>query len=186
MAAQPTCLALLLLLAASTAVGSDAIAPSRAGVETPGVTSSPTQLRRADESMLRDIARVHLAEIAMGRHVLEKSQQRDVRRFAQWMVDDHSSAWLEVEQLARARSVRLPDQPDMKHRSMVQEMQALGEARLDREYILRAGMLDHRQTLKLLQTVQAKAADADLQALAGRTQPMVERHLRHAEQMVRL
>jgi len=49
-------------------------------------------------------------------------------------------------------------------------------------------MLEHRQTLKLLRKVQANAAaaDADLKALAGRTQPIVARHLRHAEQMIRL
>jgi putative membrane protein len=149
----------------------------------PGALSPAGKLQRADRGMLRDIAQANLAEVATGKLALEKSQNAEVRKFAQSMVDDHSAALQDVGHLARAKSLRLPEEPDLKHKTTMKAMQALDGERFDKLYVSQAGVGDHRKTRELLQKTQTGAKDADLRALAEKLLPVVERHLAHAEQM---
>jgi putative membrane protein len=191
--AQRKSLPILAALGAAAALSmADATAqtpPSTTGapseVRAPGALSPAGKLQRADRGMLRDIAHANLAEVATGKLALEKSQNAEVKKFAQTMVDDHSAALQDVGQLARAKSMRLPEEPDLKHKTTMKAMQVLDGERFDKLYISQAGVGDHRKTRELLQKTQANAKDADLKALAGKLLPVVERHLAHAEQMAR-
>jgi putative membrane protein len=151
----------------------------------PSILSPPVKLQRADRGMLRDIAQANLAEVATGKLALKKSQNAEVKKFAQTMVDDHSSALQDVGHLARAKSLKLPDEPDLKHKAAMKTMQAFDGDRFDKLYISQAGVGDHRKTRELLQKTQAQAKDADLKDLAGKMLPVVERHLAHAEQLAK-
>jgi putative membrane protein len=151
----------------------------------PGALSPAAKLPRAERNMLRDLAQANLAEIATGKLALAKSQDGEVRKFAQTMVDDHSTALKDVQQLAQAKAITLPSEPDAKHRAALKAMQAMDGTRFDRQYMSQAGVGDHRKTRELLQKVQARARDGDLKALAGKMLPVVEQHLAHAEQMTK-
>lgn len=151
----------------------------------PGAMSPATRLQRADQGLLRDIAQANMAEVATGKLALEKSQNGEVKKFAQMMVDDHSTALKDVQQLAQAKATTLPSEPDTKHKAALKAMQAMDGARFDRQYISQAGVGDHRKTRELLQKTQANAKDGDLKALAGKMLPVVEQHLSHAEQMAK-
>ena len=152
---------------------------------TPGVLSPAARLQRADRNMLRDMAQANMAEIATGKLALAKSQDGEVRKFAQTMVDDHSTALKDVQQLAQAKAITLQSEPDAKHRAALKALQTLDGARFDRQYMSQAGVGDHRKTRELLRKVQANAKDGDLKALAGKMLPVVEQHLAHAEQMTK-
>jgi putative membrane protein len=152
---------------------------------TPGALSSASKMERGDQDMLRDIAQANLAEVATGKLALEKSQNADVKKFAQMMIDDHSTALKDVEQIAQAKSVKLPTDTDLKHKAAMKALQQLEGERFDRQYMSQAGVGDHRKTLELLQKTQGKAKDADLRALAEKMRPVVEQHLSHAEQMAK-
>ena len=151
----------------------------------PGTMSPAAKLQRADQDMLRDIAQANMAEVATGKLALEKSQDGEVKKFAQMMVDDHSTALKDVQQLAQAKAMTLPSEPDTKHKAAMKAMQAMDGARFDRQYMSQAGVGDHRKTRQLLQKTQAKAKDGDLKALAGKMLPVVEQHLSHAEKMAK-
>ncbi len=140
---------------------------------------------RADQGMLRDIAQANMAEIATAKLALEKSQNDQIKTFAQKMVDDHTSALNDVQQLAQSKAVDLPDRPDLKHEALATAMRAMSGDTFDREYVKNAGLKDHRKTLDLLHKTQRSAKDADLKALAGKMLPVVQGHLKMAEQMSR-
>jgi putative membrane protein len=189
--AQRKSLPILAALSAAAALSmADASAQTQsgstgtAGASTVPSTLSPAgKLQRADRGLLRDIAQANLAEVATGKLALEKSQNAEVKKFAQTMVDDHSAALQDVGHLARIKAMQLPQEPDLKHKAAMKAMQALDGERFDKLYISQAGVGDHRKTRELLQKTQANAKDADLKALAEKMLPVVERHLAHAEQM---
>ncbi|MGK6308305.1 DUF4142 domain-containing protein [Variovorax sp. DT-64] len=151
----------------------------------PGALSPAGKLQRADRNMLRDIAQANMAEIATGKLALEKSQDGEVRKFAQMMVDDHSAALKDVQQLAQVKAMTLPSEPDTKHKAALKALQTMDGARFDRQYMSQMGVGDHRKTRELLQKTQASAKDGDLKALAGKMLPVVEEHLAHAEKMTK-
>ncbi|VTU31408.1 putative outer membrane protein [Variovorax sp. PBS-H4] len=147
-----------------------------------GATS---KLSSGDAGMLRDIAQANMAEIEIGRVALEKSQNADVKKFAQMMVDDHTKGLADVKELASAKGAELPDGPDAKHKANMVEFKTIKGDTFDSQYMKHAGVGDHEATLKLLKKTQAQAADADLKALATKMMPVVEEHLKHAQGMAK-
>ena len=167
---------------AGTGAGTGTMGGSTAGtMSRPGTTSS--QLQRADERLLRDIAQANLAEIETGRIALDKSKDEQVRKFAQQMIDDHTTAMKDVQQLAQTKGFTLPDGPDMKHKTVATALKALTGDTFDKQYMSQAGVGDHRKTHELLQKTQRDAKDPDLKALATKMLPVVHGHLTEAEQM---
>lgn len=148
-----------------------------------GGNAAAGALSRADQRLLREMAQANLAEIEAGRIAQDKSQNEQVKNFARQMVDDHTKALQEVQQLAQSKGVTLPNEPDRQHKRMGQRLSALSGDAFDRRYMRQAGVDDHKKSHKLLQRVQSRAADADLKALAARLQPTVDQHLNSVEQL---
>jgi putative membrane protein len=146
-------------------------------------TGFAQKLEGSDASMLKNIAEANLAEVESGKLALDKSQNSEVKQFAQMMVDDHSKALADVSALAKLKGVDLPDSPDLKHKAVMVEFKALQGATFDSLYVKQAGVGDHEATEELLKKTRADAKDADLKALATKMLPVVQGHLKHAQQL---
>jgi putative membrane protein len=134
--------------------------------------------------MLEELAQGNMAEIDAGKMALEKSQSAEVKKFAQQMVDEHGSSLADVQALARAKNVTLPDGPGAMAKAKAMALKALSGNLFDTEYAKRAGVGDHESTVKLLQKMQKDGKDSDLKALAGKMLPTVEHHLDMAKALV--
>lgn len=157
---------------------------SSGSAKTETTASDAGKLARADKGMLDDLAQANIAEIESGKMALEKSQSAEIKKFAQHMVDDHSSALAEVQALARAKGATLPDGPGAIAKTKALALKAMSGTLFDKEYAKRAGVDDHEATIKLLNKIQKDAKDADLKALAGKMLPKVEGHLEMAKAVV--
>ncbi len=157
---------------------------STTGAGTSSTATDAGKLARADKGMLDDLAQANIAEVEAGKMALEKSQNAEIKKFAQHMVDDHTSALAEVQALARAKNVTLPDGPGAMAKTKATALKALSGNLFDTEYAKRAGVGDHEATIKLLNKIQKDAKDADLKALAGKMLPKVEGHLEMAKAVV--
>ena len=162
-----------------------------------GVTSSGTprvagnsasgtgaMVSRDDSKMMTDLAHANIAEIETGKLALEKSQNEQVRKFAQHMIDEHTSALKELQTLAQAKGVTLPDGTDLKHKTMATALKVMSGNSFDTQYMKRAGVGDHQQTIELLQKTQKNAKDPELKAMATKMLPTVREHLKMAQEGV--
>ena len=145
------------------------------------VSAQAESLAKADQAMLKQLAQANIAEIEAGRIALDKSQNTEVKAFAQQMIDDHSKGLREVMNVAQSKGVVLPTEPDAKHKAMAKKLQRLSGDAFDREYAAQAGIKDHKATHAYVQKVQSEAKDADVKALAAKLEPTVARHLSHVE-----
>jgi putative membrane protein len=143
--------------------------------------SGSKSLSKADQEIMRELAQSNLAEIEAGKIALSQSKNDQVRNFAQRMIDDHQQAQKDLEQLAQAKGVTLPTEPDNKHKSAARKLSALEGDKFDKQYMKQGGLNDHRETHKLLQRAQSRATDADLKALAAKMEPIVSQHLTMAQ-----
>jgi putative membrane protein len=148
----------------------------------PGAAGASSRVASGDQKMMRDIAHSNLSEIAAGKLALEKSQSDDVKSFAQKMIDDHTKAQQELETLADSKGVKLPTEPDAKHKALAKAMSGLKGEAFDKRYLKQGGLNDHEKTHKLLTRVQDKAKDADLKAYAAKTIAAVDQHLTLAQE----
>lgn len=142
-----------------------------------------TTVSRADQNMMKEIAYANLSEIEAGKIAQSKSQNDQVKNFAQRMIDDHTRAQQELQQLADAKGVKLPTEPDAKHKKEAQKLQAMSGEQFDKMYMERGGLTDHRATHQLLSRVQARATDPDLKSLASKTLPTIDQHLGMAQEV---
>jgi len=99
------------------------------------------------------------------------------------MIDDHTQAQKDLEQLAQAKNVTLPTEPDKKHKNAAKKLSAMEGDKFDKAYLSQGGVTDHKETHRLLDQAQTKASDPDLKALVAKTKPVVEEHLTTAQSM---
>lgn len=167
----------------SSATGSSASGSPAASSSTDKSASKNGSMSKADQNLMREMAQANLAEIQAGKLAMEKSQSDQVKKFAQQMIDDHTKANGELQQLAQSKGVTLPNQPDKQHQAMVKKMGTMSGAEFDRNYMAQGGVRDHKNTHTLLQRAETRAKDPDLKALAGKMLPIVDRHLAMAQEM---
>lgn len=169
--------------------GTQAGAQGQAGSQGAGATASgagtasTAKLSRGDRNMLVSMAQANMAEIDMARMAQNKSQNEQVKNFAQQMIDDHSKALEELRQLAQARGLTLSNDLDRANRARADRLAALSGEAFDQAYMAQAGVADHKKSHSNLRSAQSRARDPELRALAARTLPVVDQHLNSAQQL---
>ncbi|MDN4056406.1 DUF4142 domain-containing protein [Massilia sp. YIM B02763] len=158
-------------------------ASGAAGQTAAGGAASGAKLSAGDEKALKDMAMADMAEVATGKLAASKAESAEVKAFGQQMVDDHGAALTKVQALASARGVTLPTELDAKHKAMSAKLEKLSGAEFDKAYMANAGVKDHKDTHSKLVANSKKIKDPEVKALADQHMPVVEQHLKAAQQM---
>lgn len=150
---------------------------------TAGQTASNARLSAGDEKALKDMAQANINEVAAARIALQKAQSSEVKTFAQKMIEDHGGALSKVQAVAQQKGVSLPTEPDAMHKDMAAKLeQQTGDA-FDKMYMENAGTKDHEMVLSKLKSDAQNIKDPDVKALADAHIPVVEQHLKSAQQL---
>ena len=170
------------LMSAAVAVCFSSIAPLSFAAEPAATMNTPAKsaLSKGDQTIVMGMAQANINEVEAGKLAVSKSQDATVKAFAQQMIDDHGKALADVTTLAQNKGVKLPTEPDAKHKAMAAKMSKLDGAKFDKEYMAKAGVADHKMVHAKLKKDEAAAKDADVKALAAKMLPVVEQHLHHA------
>ncbi|RRZ96966.1 DUF4142 domain-containing protein [Erwinia sp. 198] len=181
---------LKMLLAVSAAaamfntVGVQAQTPTSAAQNVAaGQSGSSTKLSAGDEKAVKDMAQANINEIAAAKLALSKAQSSDVKAFAQQMVEDHGAALSKVQAVAQQKGVTLPTEPDASHKAIAAKLEKQSGNAFDKMYMENAGTKDHKMVLAKLKSDAMQIKDADVKALADAHTPVVEQHLKSAQQM---
>jgi putative membrane protein len=173
----------------------------------PAMNPSPTTISGEDNKFVIEAAHGNMMEVNLARTALDKSTNPDVKQFAQRMIDDHSKANTELQQLATQKGITLPATDvaltdEGTGQSTDQTMTDTNErhARVDThskglkeqsEMNKLAGLSgadfdrayvnmmvkDHEKDVKEFEKASAKAKDPDVRAWATSTLPTLRDHL---------
>lgn len=133
---------------------------------------------------MRKLAQDHLAEIETGRLAAGKAQGEEVKKFAQRMIDDHGRMLQDLQKLASAKGVSLPDAPGAKDRAEMKILERISGTPFDRRYM--ADMVeDHKKDWKATDAMASQARDPDFQMAADDTKGVIKQHLDLAQQIAR-
>ncbi|WP_159627732.1 DUF4142 domain-containing protein [Massilia puerhi] len=166
------------------AVGAQAQTSQPAGASgTAASADSAAKLTAADRKAIMDMGMSNMAEVEMGKLAQSKSQNAEVKAFAQKMVDDHGKALTEVQTLAQSKGVTLPTELDAKHKAMADRLGKLSGDSFDKTYVKQGGVGAHKETLTKLQAASKGAKDPDVKGQVDKMLPVVQEHLKHAEQL---
>ncbi|AUX93139.1 DUF4142 domain-containing protein [Mixta gaviniae] len=148
-----------------------------------GQTASGARLSSGDEKAVKDMAQANINEVAAAKIALSKAQSSEVKAYAQKMIEDHGAALTKVQTVAQQKGVELPTEPDAKHKAMAAMLEKQSGDAFDKMYMENAGTMDHKMVLSTLKSDATKINDPDVKALADAHTPVVEQHLKSAEQL---
>ena len=115
-----------------------------------------------------------MAEVELAKLALQKSQNADVKKFAQTMVTDHTKANDEMKALAAKKNVMLPADIGS-HKSTLDDLNGKTGADFDKAYV-EAMVDDHQEDVDLFED-NTDNSDPDIKAFTTKTLPTLKSHL---------
>jgi len=139
-------------------------------------------LNDSDKAFLKKAEDGDIKERNIGRMVLEKSQNKDVRDYAQMLVDDHTKDLKKLVDLMEQKGMPQPKNlPEVKHEAL-DRMNSLSGAAMDREFV-NMMVQDHQKDVADFRNEQNSTQDADVKHYVTDTLPVLENHLQKAQQL---
>lgn len=145
-------------------------------IDSTNSSSSSTSSMTTPEGFMTEAAKGGLAEVELSRLATTKSQNADVKKYANQMIQDHTNANTELKQLAGKKNVTLPTDLSAEHKAIKDKLSGLSGAEFDREYI-NAMVTDHEKSVNLFRAQADGGTDTDAKAFAAKTLPKLKGHL---------
>ncbi len=136
----------------------------------------------ADKKLIKIAAQSDETEISMAKLALTKTDNAEIKKYAQMMVDDHGKTTMQLKPIADAAGVAKPDLK-AKDKATAAKLEALSGSKFDMAY-LQANLKSHQQTAAKMRAQAPAVTNPDLKSFATETLPVVEHHAMMAQEMV--
>ncbi len=138
-----------------------------------------------DYEFLCEAARGSITEVTLAELAKQKGSNTAVKNYAERMLADHGKANQELQKIATDKGASLPTDLTGKHQKITQKMLELSGAEFDKAYAKHMTN-DHTEDTKKFAEAAKSVKDPDLKAFAEKTLPVLQEHLRMAEEMEKL
>jgi len=135
-----------------------------------------------DRVFLKDALEGGMAEVQLGQLALQKSNNADVKQFAQKMVDDHTKMGDQMKPIAQQIGVKIPDGPSKKDKATIAKLQELNGDDFDKAY-MKDMVKDHKTDLSDFKTEASMGSNPVVQNAANQGSQIISGHLQMAEQI---
>jgi putative membrane protein len=125
-----------------------------------------------------------MAEVQLAQLTLQKSNDEQVKQFAQRMIDDHTRLNDQMKPVAQQLGVSVPDKVSKKDRTTMAKLQGLSGTAYDQAYI-KDMVKDHKQDLSDFQTEASSGQDQTVKDAAAQGSKLIAQHLQLAEQLAK-
>ena len=149
----------------------------------PGAPAAPmaeSRLDSKDRDFLENAAQSGHMEIEGSKMALEKSQNAEVKKFAQQMIDDHGKAGQQLASLAKSKGVDVPTDPSLMQQAKLKTL-GLRDEGFDEAYAEGVGVSAHEDAVKLFEEASNEAKDPEVKQFATETLPKLQQHLQMAK-----
>ncbi len=161
---------------AQTSTGSGTSSMSSAG------TSSSTQASTMDKMFLKKATQGSNFEIKTAQLALQKSNNDQVKQFAQMMIEDHTKLNDQMKPVAAEAGVEPPTGISAKEQMVYDKLSALNGTAFDKAYA-QTMVTDHKQDSKEFKTEATSGQLASEKSAASAGLQVVDMHLQKAEQL---
>jgi putative membrane protein len=164
--------------AATTTSHSHSGSPSSSSTST---STSSKMLNAQDKKYLKDSAQGALFEILGGKTALTHASRTYVRIFGQRMIIDHSRQYRDAREVAEDLDVSVPKSPEETQQRILELLSQFRGASFDCAY-LSAEWNDHKADIAETKLEIATGRNQKVKAYARKYLPVLEEHLKMAEQ----
>lgn len=174
--------AALLLLLSGCQQSDENVQAARETTADTGDRTNKAVLNDSDRDFLKKAEDGDIKERNIGRVVLEKSQNKDVKDYAQMLVGDHTKDLRKVVDLMNQKGMPQPNElPEVQHEALG-KLNGLSGAALDREFMSMM-VEDHQKDITEFRKEVNSAQDEDVKYYAEHTLPVLQEHLQKAQML---
>jgi putative membrane protein len=149
------------------------------------IKPSSKRLSAADKQLFTKVALGGMRQLAVSEAVLASATDEDVRMLAQSEVEEQTGVKAKLEEIAQAKGLTLPSEPDAMTKTLVSRVQGLSADEVNAFYIRESGVKGHLLLQSTMTTVRSKAKDDTMKSLAAATLPVIKTHLNVSQQIER-
>lgn len=151
--------------------------PAGEGQQGPRSVASPLEREFIVMAIQSNNAEIQTSELA-----LQRSQNQDVREYAQRMIEEHTRSNEQLYQLAQQYNVNPPADAGPLNNAIALRLRELNSTEFDRAY-MNAQVAAHLRAVGLYQTQIDLGRDQTLQSFASQQLPVIEQHYQTAREM---
>jgi putative membrane protein len=145
---------------------------------------SQAQTTAMDKMFVSKAMQGGMAEVQLAQLTLQKSNNEQVKQFAQRMIDDHTKLNDQMKPVAQQLGVSVPDKVSKKDRTTMAKLQPLSGSAYDQAYI-KDMVKDHKQDLSEFQTEASSGQDQTVKDAAAQGSKVIAQHLELAQQLAK-
>jgi putative membrane protein len=135
-----------------------------------------------DKAFVKKALEGNMAEVQMGQLALQKSNDDQVKQFAQRMVDDHGKMQDQLKPVAEQMGVKMPDGPSKGQMKKMDKMKSLSGDAFDQAYI-KDMVKDHKSDASEFKQEAQSTQNPQLKQLATEGGQTIEGHLQQIQQI---
>lgn len=133
-----------------------------------------------DQNFLASAANSNLFEIAFGTQAIKQSENEDVKRYGQMLIDDHTKVLEELKEAAIAKKLVMPDAMEEREASMLESLSQLSGAEFDRVF-KEIAINTHEYAIALFEKAAHTLNDTEFRRWASEKIPSLKKHLEQAK-----
>lgn len=146
------------------------------------MTLDPESTNILDNNLVIKGAQDNLFEIQAGELAIQKATNAEVKQFAQMMVQHHTQATDLIQQAAAERNITPPADMGDQNQAVFARLSELSGAEFDRAYMTEM-VNSHQQDVALARNQVQNGKDQELNTLVNGKLPVLEEHLRMAQDL---
>ena len=169
--------------------------PSSPAGQTPGqnnpamdsqmnATNMPGQPSPMDKMFVKKALQGGMAEVQLGQLTLQKSNNDQVKQFAQRMIDDHTKLGEQMKPVAQQLGVSEPNGISKKDKATMAKLEGLSGPAYDQAYI-KDMVKDHKQDLSEFQMEASSGQDQTVKDAANQGSKVIAQHLQMIQQLAK-
>jgi putative membrane protein len=135
-----------------------------------------TDVSEQDKTFLTGQQQTNLAEIALGKTVMEKATSENVRKLATDLVAGHTAVSQQNTALSQKLGITPPTEPSAEQKATAEKVMAQSGAAFDLAYV-NAQVEGHTKSLAKANTEMTSGSNADVKAFATSYLPKAQSHL---------
>jgi putative membrane protein len=151
-------------------------------VEAAGNDRQQPSATPAEQDFMIKTAQMNLAEIDMARIAMQKSQNPEVKDFANMIQSDHTDALEDLRDLMRDKGMSLPSVLSPEAKADIEKMTALSGPEMDREFV-NTMVADHQKAIEMFRDQVNIAQSPHVRKYAEGLLPKLEMHLEKAQKL---
>jgi putative membrane protein len=146
--------------------------------------NAPGQPSPLDKMFVSKALQGSMAEVQLGRLTLQKSNNEQLKQFAQRMIDDHTKLGEQMKPVAQQLGVSEPKGISKKDKKTIAKLQGLSGSAYDDAYI-KDMIKDHKDDLSDFQTEASSGQDPTVKDAANQGSKVIAQHLQMIQQIAK-